>query len=124
MTEYWVSNAKYWCDLCKCWLADTATAKANHEKGTGHKLNMQRKLREMRKAAADEKKEKAETEKALKKIEEAANNAFKKDRDKLVRSLKAPLSRCRRNDMERRKLVFHRNQMLHPCRDQHNHLLS
>lgn len=84
MTEYWVSNAKYWCELCKCWLADTTTARANHERGTGHKLNMQRKLREMRKAAAEEKKEKAETEKALKKIEEAADKAFKNDQSKLV----------------------------------------
>lgn len=83
-----MSNAKYWCELCKCWLADTATARANHERGTGHKLNMQRKLREMRKAAADEKKEKADTAKALKKIEEAADKAFKNDKSKLVGSLR------------------------------------
>lgn len=117
-----MSNAKYWCDLCKCWLADTVTARANHERGTGHKLNMQRKLREMRKAAADEKKEKAETVKALKKIEAEADKAFKNDQDKLVRSqqlLSHKLPWC--NSLHRHQYTSHRGQMHPHCLHQLSH---
>lgn len=83
MTEYWVSQSKYWCELCKCWINDTPTARANHEKGTGHKLAVQRKLRELRKNADIEKKEKERTETELAKIEKAAEKAYQKDLDKL-----------------------------------------
>lgn len=84
MTEYWVSQSKYWCELCKCWINDTPTARANHEKGTGHKLAVQRKLRELRKNADIEKKAKERTETELAKIEKAAEKAYQKDLDKLV----------------------------------------
>lgn len=84
MTEYWVSQAKFWCELCKCWLTDTPTAKANHEKGTGHKLAVQRKLRELRKNAEVEKKEKERTDTELAKIEKAAERAYQQDLEKQV----------------------------------------
>jgi WW domain-binding protein 4 len=84
MTEYWVSQSKYWCDLCKCWLNDTPSARANHERGTGHKLNVQKKLRQLRQNAEAEKKEKEKTAEQLKKIEKAAEKAYEKDLQRRV----------------------------------------
>lgn len=85
MTEYWVSNAKHWCDVCKCWMNDTVSSRAHHEKGSGHKINVQRKLREMRQKAEQEKKEEARNQAELDRIEKAADRAYQKDVAKLVR---------------------------------------
>ena len=49
MSERWVSQARKWCTLCKCWFADTKSAVENHESGKKHKEAVQLKLREMRK---------------------------------------------------------------------------
>lgn len=87
MTEYWVSQGKHWCEMCKCWLNDTPTSRANHEKGSGHKINVQRRLREMRLKAEAEKHEEADTKEQLERIEEAAELAYQKDLDLLVRSV-------------------------------------
>jgi WW domain-binding protein 4 len=87
MTEYWVSQAKFWCELCKCWLPDTQQARANHEKGSGHKIAVQRKLREMRKKAEQEKEEEDRTKKELKRIEKGAAKAYAKDQAQLVSKL-------------------------------------
>jgi U1 zinc finger len=87
MTDYWVSQGKHWCDMCKCWMNDTPSARANHEKGSGHKMNVQRKLREMRLKAESEKKEEADTKKQLDHIELAAERAYQKDLAKLVCTL-------------------------------------
>ena len=86
MTEYWISQSKHWCDICKCWLNDTPQSRANHEKGSGHKINVQRKLREMRLKAEQEKKEEARTQAQMDKIEEAAERAYQKDMAALVRA--------------------------------------
>jgi hypothetical protein len=85
MTEYWISQAKHWCDMCKCWMTDTPAARANHEKGSGHKINVQRKLREMRLTSEREKKEESQTQKELARIEKAAEQAYQKDLAQLVR---------------------------------------
>jgi WW domain-binding protein 4 len=87
MTEYWVSQAKFWCELCKCWLTDTPTSRANHEKGTGHKLNVQRKLRELRKRQEAENKEKEKTNAELEKLEKLAERKYAEDVAKQVCSL-------------------------------------
>ena len=92
MTEYWVSQGKHWCDLCKCWMNDTVTARANHEKGSGHKINVQRKLREMRLKEEKDKKEEARTKEELKKIDTAAERAYQKDLARQVCTIPGPFS--------------------------------
>lgn len=79
MTEFWVSQGKHWCDACKCWMSDTVNARAAHERGIGHKTNVQRKLRDMRIKADTEKKEAEKTERSLAAIEKAAEKAYAKD---------------------------------------------
>jgi U1 zinc finger len=86
MTEYWVSQSKHWCELCKCWLNDTPESRANHERGSGHKLAVQRKLREMRIKAEEEQKVAERTQQQLDRIDKAAEEAYDKDVKRLVRS--------------------------------------
>ena len=88
-----MSNAKYWCELCKCWLPDTVQARTNHENGSGHKIAMQRKLREMRLKADREKQEEEKNKKELQRIEQAAGQAYEKDVARLVR-FHADLAAC------------------------------
>jgi WW domain-binding protein 4 len=85
MTEYWVSHSKHWCELCKCWLNDTPESRAHHERGSGHKLAVQRKLREMRIKAENEKKETERTQQQLERIDKAADEAYRKDVKRMVR---------------------------------------
>ena len=40
MTEFWKSNANYWCDICKVWMTDNVSTRATHEKGIKHKENV------------------------------------------------------------------------------------
>lgn len=40
MTEFWKSNANYWCDICKVWMTDNVSTRATHEKGIAHKDNV------------------------------------------------------------------------------------
>jgi WW domain-binding protein 4 len=90
MTEYWVSHSKHWCELCKCWLNDTPASRAHHERGSGHKLAVQRKLREMRIKGEIQKKETERTEQQLEKIDKAAEEAYREDVRRLVRSCALP----------------------------------
>lgn len=95
MTEFWVSQAKYWCDLCKCWMNDTPAARLAHERGSGHKIAVQRKLRENRIKAEREKKEEEKNKQELGKIEKAAELAYQKDIAQLVRFWPPPAARTR-----------------------------
>ncbi|VDL85488.1 unnamed protein product [Schistocephalus solidus] len=49
MADYWKSNPKKFCDICKCWLADNKISITNHETGMRHKANVQKKLSDLRK---------------------------------------------------------------------------
>lgn len=37
MADYWKSNAKKWCEICKIWIADNRIQVENHERGLKHK---------------------------------------------------------------------------------------
>lgn len=41
-TQFWKSNPMHWCDVCKCWMNDSKAARQNHERGMGHKANLER----------------------------------------------------------------------------------
>jgi WW domain-binding protein 4 len=53
MSEYWVSTKKKYCEICKIWFADNKVSVENHERGMGHKINVQKRLRDMGKEAKD-----------------------------------------------------------------------
>jgi WW domain-binding protein 4 len=66
-------------------MSDTINARAAHERGIGHKTNVQRKLREMRLKGEAEKKEADRTISTLAAIEKAADKAYAKDLQAQVR---------------------------------------
>ena len=37
LSQFWKSNAMYWCDYCKVWMNDNPATKATHENGLKHK---------------------------------------------------------------------------------------
>jgi len=45
MSEYWVSNKKYYCTYCKIYIADDAPSRQQHENGLRHKGNKERFVR-------------------------------------------------------------------------------
>ncbi|KAK2077350.1 hypothetical protein QBZ16_004984 [Prototheca wickerhamii] len=91
MTEFWKSQAMYWCDICKVWLKDDAQAKAVHERGAKHQENVAKRLRDMRRRAEEEKKSEAQLATTMKNIEQAAAAQFSRDKDEELRYRKATL---------------------------------
>ncbi|KAL5970148.1 WW domain-binding protein 4 [Taenia solium] len=51
MADYWKSNLKKYCDICKCWIQDNAISINNHESGQRHIGNVQKKLNELQRNA-------------------------------------------------------------------------
>ncbi|OON22866.1 U1 zinc finger [Opisthorchis viverrini] len=47
MADYWKSNPKKFCDVCKCWMADNKISVQNHESGLRHKANVEKKMNEL-----------------------------------------------------------------------------
>lgn len=39
MADYWKSNAKKFCEICKVWFADNKISIENHERGLKHKVS-------------------------------------------------------------------------------------
>ncbi|CAH1778138.1 unnamed protein product [Owenia fusiformis] len=79
MAEYWVSQAKKFCEYCKCWIADNKASVNFHEGGKKHKENVTRKLADIRKQGAKTAQKKQEDSDAFKEMERAALAAFEKD---------------------------------------------
>eukprot|EP00873_Tetraselmis_striata_P006059 jgi/Tetstr1/426323/TSEL_016638.t1 len=79
MTEFWVSQKRFWCEFCKVWLNDTASARATHENGMKHQDAVAKKLREMRHKGDAEKKEKELLDRTWKSIEEKAKKQYEED---------------------------------------------
>ncbi|EUB56729.1 WW domain-binding protein 4 [Echinococcus granulosus] len=51
MADYWKSNPKKYCDICKCWIQDNSISINNHESGQRHIGNVQKKLNELQRNA-------------------------------------------------------------------------
>lgn len=79
MADYWKSQAKKFCDFCKCWLADNKPSIEFHEKGKRHKENVQRRLGEITKKSIKEEKAKLHVDAEIRKMEKAAMKAYLKD---------------------------------------------
>lgn len=60
MSEYWKSQAKFWCKFCKIYVTDNKISRQNHDNGKKHKDNVSMYLRDVdRRSKADEKKTEA-----------------------------------------------------------------
>ncbi|KAI9337674.1 hypothetical protein DFJ73DRAFT_848699 [Zopfochytrium polystomum] len=79
MTEYWVSNAKYFCKYCKIFIADNKISRSTHENGLKHKDNLERYMRQIRKNEETKDKDAEKTRLLLQKIDRAAASSYIKD---------------------------------------------
>ncbi|KAM3964183.1 uncharacterized protein ACR2FA_001664 [Aphomia sociella] len=79
MTEYWKSQARKYCDFCKCWFADNKVSISFHENGKRHKENVQKHISQLSKKSAKEYKQKEKMDDDIKKMESAAMAAYLKD---------------------------------------------
>ena len=80
MSEYWVSQAKYYCKICNCYIADNKPSRQHHDNGAKHKEKAELFLKQKR----DEKLHGARSESELKhqlaEIDKAAKEAIAIDR--------------------------------------------
>ncbi|CAH0750126.1 unnamed protein product [Diatraea saccharalis] len=79
MTEYWKSQARKYCEFCKCWFADNKVSISFHENGKRHKENVQKHISQLSKKSAKEFKQKEKLDDDMKKMEAAAMAAYLKD---------------------------------------------
>ncbi|CUA66768.1 hypothetical protein RSOLAG22IIIB_00216 [Rhizoctonia solani] len=79
MSEFWVSKKRYWCKYCGISIADDAPSRQHHENGLRHKGNVERYIRDIYKTSEKKKKDAAEEEREMKRIDAAAREAYAKD---------------------------------------------
>ncbi|VVC89927.1 unnamed protein product [Leptidea sinapis] len=79
MTEYWKSQARKYCEFCKCWFADNKVSISFHENGKRHKDSVKKHISQISKKSAKEFKVKEKLDDDIKKMEEAAMSAYLKD---------------------------------------------
>jgi len=79
MTEYWVSQARHWCEYCRIFINGTKPSIAFHENGRKHKEIVELFLRDMRKRGRDRRIEKDDTAKELAKIEREAMKQYQRE---------------------------------------------
>ncbi|XP_063822442.1 WW domain-binding protein 4 isoform X2 [Ostrinia nubilalis] len=79
MTEYWKSQARKYCEFCKCWFADNKVSISFHENGKRHKENVEKHISQLSKKSAKDFKQKEKMDDDIKKMEAAAMSAYLKD---------------------------------------------
>jgi len=79
MTEYWKSNPRHWCDVCKVWLDAKKMSIKHHEAGAKHKEKAAAKMKDMRRARLDREFKERDAEMEMKRIEMAAMKAYRAD---------------------------------------------
>lgn len=79
MADYWKSQAKKFCEFCKCWIADNKPSVEFHEKGKRHKENVGKRLSEIGKKSQKEYRNSLKVDDEMRKMEEAALKAYMKD---------------------------------------------
>lgn len=79
MAEYWKSQPKKFCDFCKCWITDNKPSVDFHEKGKRHQENVRNKIDELKKKGIEDARKKDKENDYMRRMEEAALEAFKKD---------------------------------------------
>ncbi|KAF9952954.1 WW domain binding protein 4 [Mortierella alpina] len=78
-SEYWKSNAKFFCRFCKIYITDNKSTRNIHDSGVKHKENVERFLREQNQRSKDKDAEKARTDKQMEAIEKAAMKQYQLD---------------------------------------------
>jgi len=79
MSEYWVSNKKYFCKYCNIYIADDKPSRTQHEGGLRHKGNVERFVRGLYKTGAQKKQDLEEEKREMARVEKAAQAAFAQD---------------------------------------------
>jgi hypothetical protein len=80
MSEYWVSQAKYYCKVCNCYIADNKPSRSHHENGVKHKEKVEQMLKQKRMDKLHGARSESELKKQLADIEKAAKEAIAVDR--------------------------------------------
>ncbi|KAI6191927.1 Matrin-type domain-containing protein [Aphelenchoides bicaudatus] len=78
MADYWVSNKKHYCEICKVWMADNKISRERHETGLAHKGRVQQRLREMSKKTKEKEAEQAHLHATLNAMGQAALASMRK----------------------------------------------
>ncbi|XP_077292970.1 WW domain-binding protein 4 [Arctopsyche grandis] len=79
MADYWKSNARKYCDFCKCWIADNKVSVSLHEDGKRHKENVAKKISAINKKSAVDRKIQNKIDADMAKMEKGAMAAYLKD---------------------------------------------
>ena len=79
MADYWKSQPRKFCKVCKCWFGDNKASIDFHERGQRHKNNVARQLRESRERSTNKLAEAEHLSKRLDDIEKAALFSYEKD---------------------------------------------
>ncbi|CAD5229807.1 unnamed protein product [Bursaphelenchus okinawaensis] len=90
MAEYWKSQAKKFCEICKVWFADNKASIDNHEMGQKHKAMVQQRLREMGQKSKQKDKDTANLNATLVAMEAAALAAMKRDGQSIPSNMAPP----------------------------------
>jgi len=80
MSEYWVSQAKHYCKVCNCYIADNKTSIAHHENGSKHKEKVEILQKQKRQDKLHGARSEVELKQQLAEIEKAAKEAIAVDR--------------------------------------------
>ncbi|KAJ3178290.1 hypothetical protein HDU87_003602 [Geranomyces variabilis] len=79
MSEYWVSNKKFFCTYCRIYLQDNKISRQTHETGKKHKDNVAAYLRDVHTRTEEKGKANAETAAMMAIINQAASKQFARD---------------------------------------------
>ncbi|KAF2368036.1 U1-C C2H2-type zinc finger [Trinorchestia longiramus] len=79
MTEYWKSNARKFCDYCKCWFADNRASIDFHEAGKKHKENVAKRLKEIGVKGREDYENSLRVDDYMREMEQAALKAYQSD---------------------------------------------
>ena len=79
MTEFWVSQERHWCKFCMAWMAKSSQAIRHHETGKRHKEAVREHHFNRRAKKETASREQAELQRAIAKIESAAQSAVAND---------------------------------------------
>ncbi|CAL8086846.1 unnamed protein product [Calicophoron daubneyi] len=79
MADYWKSNPRKYCEVCKCWMADNKISVQNHESGLRHKGNVEKKMNELQRNNKNAELEKQKLQENIQKINDSAFVGMMKD---------------------------------------------
>ncbi|KJE88771.1 hypothetical protein CAOG_00361 [Capsaspora owczarzaki ATCC 30864] len=79
LTEYWVSNARKFCEYCRVWFADNKASIQIHERGKTHQENVQKHIDDVKKRGGLQRKADEKLKEQMAAIERAAAEAAQRD---------------------------------------------